>query len=159
MHVIQSLIAFLGRALLSIIFISAGIHKLFDWQGTLQYFTQGLNSWLALNVGNASLQSMIEFGLGNAQLILTIATILEIVGGLFVFLGIWTRLGALMLIVFLIPTSFAMHHFWQLQEPERQLQMINFMKNVSIIGGLFVVLAFGKGSKCNKVEKKREEGK
>jgi putative oxidoreductase len=159
MHLIQSLVGFVGRALLSITFISSGIHKIFDWQGTLGYFTQTLNSWLALNVGNPSLQNLIEFGLGHASLLLALATCLEVIGGILVFLGLWVRLGALMLIVFLVPASLVFHHFWQLQQPERQMQMINFMKNVSILGGLFLVLAFGKGCKSGKSEKPREKEK
>ncbi len=154
MHLIQSLVAFVGRALLSLIFIASGIHKILDWQGTMQYFTQGLTDWLAITLGNPALQSWIEFGLNHAQLVLLIAVLLEVIGGLLVFLGMWVRLGALMLIFFIVPVSFAMHHFWQLQEPERQMQMINFMKNVSILGGLFIVLACGKGLKSEKkVEK------
>jgi len=156
MNLIQSLVAFFGRALLSIVFISAGVNKIFNWEGALQYFTQGLTNWLALNVGNVSLQNLIEFGLNHAQLVLAAATCLEVIGGVLIFLGMWVRLGALMLIVFLIPASFAFHHFWQLQEPDRRLQMINFMKNISIIGGLFIVLALGKGGKR---EKNREKGK
>ena len=147
MNIFHSLSAFLGRALLSIIFISSGIAKILDWQGTVQYFNQGLNNWLALNVGSPALQGAIEFGLEHAFILLLLGTIFETLGGLLVFLGIWVRFGALLLLIFLIPTTLAFHHFWQLQEPERQMQMINFMKNVSIFGGLLIVLAFGKGRK------------
>ncbi len=147
MNGIQTLIAFLGRALLSIIFISSGIAKILDWQGTEQYYNQGLNNLLALNVGSSSLQGAIEFGLEHAFILLMLGTIFEILGGVLVFLGIWVRFGALLLLIFLIPATLIFHHFWQLQEPERQMQMINFMKNVSIFGGLLIVLAFGKGRK------------
>jgi putative oxidoreductase len=150
MYLIQSLIAFLGRALLSIIFIASGIHKILSWQASEQYYNQGLTDWLTLSVGNPSLQNIIEFGLNNAFLVLLLAVVLETVGGLLVFLGLWVRLGAFFLIVFLVPVTFAFHHFWQLEGPDRQMQMINFMKNVSIFGGLLLLLAFGKGSKSEK---------
>jgi|ERR1700722_4300296 len=150
MHLIQSLIAFVGRALLSIIFIASGIHKILSWQSTEQYYHQGLTDWLALSVGNPTLQGIIEFGLNNAFLLLLLAVILETVGGLLVFLGIWVRLGALFLMIFLIPATFAFHHFWQLEGPDSKMQMINFMKNVSIFGGLLLLLAFGTGSKTEK---------
>jgi putative oxidoreductase len=150
MNLIQSLVAFLGRALLSIIFIASGINQIFSWRTTEQYFTQGLTNWLATSVGNPALQNAIEFALSNAVLLLLIGVIFEIVGGLLVFLGLWVRLGVLLLILFLIPTTIAFHHFWELQEPDREMQMINFMKNVSILGGLLVVLALGKGRKTEK---------
>ncbi|MGC1878119.1 MAG: DoxX family protein [Rhabdochlamydiaceae bacterium] len=150
----KSLIAFLGRALLSIIFISSGINIILDWQNTHQFFIQNLSDWLALNVGNATLQSAIEFGMAHGSLLLLLGVIFQIVGGLLVFLGLWVRLGAFLLIIFLILATPTFHHFWQIQEPDRQMQMINFMKNVSIMGGLFILLALGKGSKCVKKDEK-----
>jgi putative oxidoreductase len=150
----KSLIAFLGRALLSIIFISSGINTILDWQNTQQFFNQNLTDWLALNVGNPTLQSGIEFGIAHGSLLLLLGVIFELVGGLMVFLGLWVRFGAFLLIIFLILVTPTFHHFWQIQEPERQMQMINFMKNVSILGGLFILLALGKGSKCVKKDEK-----
>jgi putative oxidoreductase len=48
--------------------------------------------------------------------------------------------------VFLVPVTLIMHDFWTLDEgPQRMEQMINFMKNVSISGGLLMVLALGSG--------------
>ena len=145
---IQSFVAFVGRALLSIIFISSALHKIFDWQNTLQTVTQGMTDWLALSVGTGGMQSLIEMAMPHVSLLLTIAVIFELLGGLFVFLGLWTRLGALLLILFLIPTTLLFHHFWQLQGPDREVQMINFMKNVSIAGGLLFLLAVGKCGHC-----------
>jgi putative oxidoreductase len=50
----------------------------------------------------------------------------------------------------LIPTTMVFHHFWELQGADRALQMIHFMKNISILGGLLIVLALGKGYKTAK---------
>ncbi|MBI2810212.1 MAG: DoxX family protein [Candidatus Melainabacteria bacterium] len=147
MGMVQTLVAFLGRALLSIIFIASGANKVFNFQGTLTYFNQALNDWLALNVGNQMLQGLIEWGLANASMLLAVGAAIEIIAGLMVFLGIWTRLGAFLLIVFLIPVTLVFHHFWQLLGADRELQMIMFLKNVSIAGGLLVLLAFGNGPK------------
>jgi putative oxidoreductase len=148
MNMIQSLLAFLGRALLSIIFISSAIHKVLDWQSTMQLFNQALTDWLAISVGNNLIQTTLEWSLANSSILLLAGVICELVGGLLLFLGLWIRLGAFLLILFLIPTTLVFHHFWALQDPERQVQMINFMKNMSILGGLVFVLAMGKGRKC-----------
>ncbi len=154
MNMIQSLVAFLGRALLSIIFISAAIHQFADWQATLQFFNQALTDWLAISIGSNFIQSALEWGIANASTLLMAGVLIELLGGLMVFLGLWVRLGALLLIVFLIPTTLIFHHFWLLQEPERHDQMINFMKNLSIGGGLIYLLAMGKGRKCSVVHDK-----
>src|SRR5262249_26349848 len=135
---------------LSIIFISSAIHKLFDWNATMQYFNQGLNDSLALSIGNPFLQQSLEWAVANAFVVLLVGTLCELIGGLMVFLGLALRLGALILFLFLIPTTLIFHHFWLLQEPERVLQMTNFMKNLSISGGLLYILAMGKGRKCSK---------
>ncbi len=77
--------------------------------------------------------------------LLSLAISLEIIGGLCVLLGLFARMGALMLLVFLVPVSVVMHDFWTMEGPERIGQMIDFMKNVSIAGGILLVLAFGAG--------------
>lgn len=147
MNILQSLVAFLGRALLSLIFISGAIGSIADWPGTMLFFNQGLTDWLALSIGNPSLQSAIEWGLANASMVLSIGVAFQLVGGLMVFLGIWVRLGAALLILFLIAACLMFHHFWLLQGADRQMQMIQFMKNLSIGGGLLFILAVGKGVK------------
>ena len=94
------------------------------------------------------MQELAEWGLANAFVLLLAGMLFELIGGVLVFLGIWVRLGAVLLIIFLIPTTFLFHNFWDLPDPDRQMQLTNFMKNVSICGGLLYVLAMGKGKKC-----------
>lgn len=148
MNIFKSSIGFLGRALFSIIFIASAVNQLFDWQGTMQYLNHGMTNWLALNVGSELLQSFLEWGLANASLLLIVAIIFQLIGGLMVFLGLWVRLGALLLLLFLIPASLIFHDFWQLQGADRMMQMIMFMKNISIIGGTLFLIAYGKGCNC-----------
>ena len=56
-----------------------------------------------------------------------------------------TRVGALGLLVFLIPTTVIFHDFWNLAGPERAMQMVNFLKNLAIMGGLTLLIADGPG--------------
>ena len=57
-------------------------------------------------------------------------------------LGIFPRLAALALIGSLVPTTAAGHAFWKEEAPpKRQGQLIHFLKNVSMIGGLLLVIA------------------
>lgn len=117
----------IGRFLLSLIFIMSGIGKLFDWSGTAAY--------------------MRSEGMVAVPFFLIMAVLFEVLGGLSLLLGFKARWGALALIVFLIPTTLIFHDFWTYGDPQmRQLQMINFMKNLSIMGGLFLVFSLGPGS-------------
>ena len=69
-----------------------------------------------------------------------------IIAILLVAAGFYSRVGAVFLVLFLVPVTFYMHNFWTIDEAkERTEQMINFMKNVAIAGGIMLVLAFGAG--------------
>ncbi|MEV0678113.1 DoxX family protein [Actinosynnema sp. NPDC050436] len=61
--------------------------------------------------------------------------VLMAVGGLMVLLGVWADLGALLLVLFLLPTAFLMHNFWTQTDPQaRQSEMIQFNKDVALAG-------------------------
>jgi uncharacterized membrane protein YphA (DoxX/SURF4 family) len=70
-----------------------------------------------------------------------------LLGALFVALGIYADLGALLLAIFLVPTAFMMHNFWTIQDAQaKQGEMINFFKNLALAGAalvIFVLVATG----------------
>lgn len=111
----------LGRLALGAIFLLSGLGKLADLQGTAAY--------------------MRSAHMPAVPLFLAGAIALEILGGLSVISGFKARWGALALIVFLVPTTLIFHGFWAYQGMERQMQMINFLKNLSIGGGLLYLFA------------------
>ncbi|MGH3451474.1 MAG: DoxX family protein, partial [Haloechinothrix sp.] len=65
------------------------------------------------------------------------------VGALMVLLGIWADLGALLLVLFLVPTAVLMHGFWKETGAEaRQMEMIQFMKDMSLAGAALMLFAY-----------------
>ncbi len=146
----KSFIAFLGRALISLIFILAAIHKFMSWQGTEQYLNQALTGWVTMSVASPSLQHFFEWALAHTFSLLLLAVFVELVGGLLLFTGLGVRLGAFLLLVFTLAITYTFHHFWNMQEPGREMEMMNFMKNLSIMGGLLFILARGKSDTCSK---------
>lgn len=116
---------FLGRVLLSAIFVMSGAQKVFNW--------------------NQTSEQMANEGMVMIPLFLIAAILFEVGGGLSVLLGCWARVGATMLIIFLIPTTLIFHDFWTYEGEERQTQMIHFMKNLAIMGGVMLILGFGAG--------------
>jgi len=67
--------------------------------------------------------------------------VMLVVGGLSVVLGFLPILGLLLLIVFLVPTSFLMHNFWTVQDPQfRAAEQINFLKNMAITGAALALM-------------------
>lgn len=66
----------------------------------------------------------------------------NLVGGLLLALGIKPKLAAWALAANLVPTTFAGHRFWEEDdEAGRMGQQVHFFKNVSLLGGLFAIIA------------------
>ena len=117
----SSYMSLMGRVLIALIFIMSGIHKIAAPQETQHY--------------------MIMMGLTWATTLLYVGAILvEVLGGLSLLLGYKTKLGAMMLIAFMIPTTLLFH-----MKFGDQNQMIHFMKNLAMIGGLLYVAQHGAG--------------
>jgi putative oxidoreductase len=72
--------------------------------------------------------------------------VLSLIGGLSVLLGYRTRIGAWIIVVFLIPVTVMMHNFWAMSDPMMvQMQLAMFLKNVSMLGGALLLAYFGAG--------------
>ena len=72
--------------------------------------------------------------------------LLALIGGLSVLTGYRARVGATLLILFLIPVTFAMHAFWAVSDPHMaELQRAMFFKNVSLVGAALLLIHFGAG--------------
>jgi uncharacterized membrane protein YphA (DoxX/SURF4 family) len=98
------------------------------------------------NFSPASIQAAAQRGLPLPQLLVPMAGVMSLVGGLSVLFGYQARLGALLLILFLIPVTLMMHNFWTVRDPMMvQIQLINFFKNLSMLGGALFVYYFGAG--------------
>lgn len=84
-------------------------------------------------------------GFSHGFFFLITAAILEILGGLSLFFGYKTRLWAVILMVYLIPVTLIFHDFWNAAEAQKYMQIIEFLKNLTIIGGLWDVIGAGPG--------------
>jgi uncharacterized membrane protein YphA (DoxX/SURF4 family) len=79
-------------------------------------------------------------GVPAPTLAVAVTGLLLLGGGLSILLGVQPRLGALLLIVFLVPTSFMMHRFWGLNDPMMAAnQAANFWKNIALTGGATMI--------------------
>lgn len=117
----QSAIVLLGRLLLAAIFILSGYSKITNLSGTAGY------------LGSQ--------GLPLPMVTATIVSLVELVGGLFILVGFFTRPTAYVLAAFCIATAFIAHfNFADMN------QMINFQKNFAIAGGFLVLGVFGPGA-------------
>jgi putative oxidoreductase len=109
----------LGRVLLSVIFILSGL-------GKLPHFHDVAGM-------------MASKGIPLASVALAITLLIEIGGGLMVLTGYKANYAALVIALWLIPVTLIFHHFWGIPAEQQQDQMIHFLKNVAIMGGLLIL--------------------
>ncbi len=114
-----------GRALLSFIFIISGWGKLTGFSGTAAY--------------------MASKGIPMPEVLLVPTIFIELGGGLMLLLGWNARWAALAIFLFIIPTTLIFHAFWVTDAAQMQNQIIHFMKNLAILGGMLYIMAYGSG--------------
>jgi putative oxidoreductase len=120
----QGLTVLLGRFLFALIFLTAASG----------HFTKQ-------TIGYAASQ-----GVPLASIAVPFSGLLALAGGLSVLLGYRAKIGAWLIALFLIAVTPAMHKFWTISDPmAAQMQMIMFMKNVSMLGGALLISQFGAG--------------
>ncbi len=120
MEWLKAFISLIGRILLILIFLNSGIGKIGNFEDTAQY--------------------MAKFGMSNTTFFLLGAIVFELVGSITVILGYFTRFGALLILIFLIPTTLIFHTNFA-----DRIQMIMFLKNVSMFGGCLLLFSQGPG--------------
>ena len=80
-------------------------------------------------------------GVPLANLAVPLSGVLALVGGLSVLLGYHARIGAALLIAFLVPATLQMHRFWEENDPgQRMNETINFAKNVALVGAALTMM-------------------
>ncbi|MBZ0249028.1 MAG: DoxX family protein [Burkholderiales bacterium] len=112
-----------GRVGLGLLFVVSGFGKITGFAGTAGY--------------------MASKGMPMAEVLLVGAIAIELVGGLMLLAGFKARWAALAIAAFLVPTTLIFH---SPVGPEAQAQMTQFLKNLSILGGMLYVAAFGPGA-------------
>lgn len=97
-------------------------------------------------------------GVPAASFLVPLSGIIAFAGGLSIVFGYKAKLGALLIIIFLVPVTLWMHAFWKITDPmAQQMQIAMFMKNVSMTGAAMLITYFGAGplSLDEKMAKKR----
>jgi putative oxidoreductase len=118
-------LALVGRILLGLIFVLSGFQKLMGFSGVA-----------AAIAGK---------GLPMPEVLAVLTVVIELGAGLLLVVGWKARWAAFLLFLFIIPVSLVYHNFWTMEGAQAAMNKIQFMKNVSIMGGMLLVAAFGPG--------------
>ena len=120
----QTALVLAGRVLLALIFVMAG----------------------ATHFSKQTIAFAASQGVPLASLAVPLSGLIALAGGLSVMLGYCAKIGAWLIVLFLVPVTFTMHKFWAAPDPMiAQMQMVMFMKNISILGGALLISQFGAG--------------
>ena len=115
----QDTLQLIARILLSSIFLYSFFSKVTGWEGTIQF----------MSAKGIPLPSILILG--------AIAT--ELAGGLALVTGYKLKEAGILLALYLVPTTLIFHNFWAMEGQQFQMQLLSFLKNVSIIGGLLLL--------------------
>ncbi|HUJ58716.1 MAG TPA: DoxX family protein [Kofleriaceae bacterium] len=114
----------IGRALFALIFISCVIGQF----------------------SSPAIAAAAAHGVPLPTVLVPASGVLALIGGVSVLLGYRARFGAFLLLVFLVPVTLVMHRFWGLSDPHvAELQRVNFLKNLALIGAALLVMYHGAG--------------
>jgi putative oxidoreductase len=119
----MSYVVVIGRIFYSAIFIVSGF----------RHFSQETITFAA------------KYGIPFAQAAVPLSGVIAIFGGVSILLGYYARVGAWLLILFLVPVTLMVHNFWAVPAALAPEQQTQFMKNVSMLGAALLIAYFGSG--------------
>lgn len=125
MTLIEKFGPLLGRILIALLFIPAGVSKITGFGGTVGYIA---SKGLPLPQVAAAGTIVVEIAVAAALLV-----------------GFKARYAALILAVFTVAASVIFHNFWAMPEAQKMMQQLMFTKNFAVVGGLLFIAAFGAG--------------
>ncbi|HEY4255562.1 MAG TPA: DoxX family membrane protein [Chlamydiales bacterium] len=151
MRAIRSASTVLARFLLSAIFLAGGVHQVFHWHESETFLLSVVCDWQTHLSFSPQAQECATFLAPWTPLLLLLATLFKLIGGLLLLLWVKEKIGAGLLVAFLIPTTILFHAFWFLEGPAQELQQVMFLKNLAIVGGLLMVLLNGASTSAKNV--------
>ena len=133
-----------GRILFSVIFIFSGASKLLDLTATAQ-----MTEKIVLPGALATYTSQLEglTGMSMPMMLAIAAGALELICGLMIALNFGARFFAILLILFVVAATFYYHDFWNQAGPEARNNVVHALKNLSLIGALFMIVGYGRVSR------------
>lgn len=121
MNMTKNPLDLIGRVLIALLFVPAGISKIVGFTGTVGYIESA--------------------GLPMPMLAAIVAIFAEVALPLAIVFGFKTRWAALALALFTIATAFGFHQFWAVAADQTSMDKIMFFKNIAIAGGLLILSA------------------
>ncbi|MGB6396210.1 MAG: DoxX family protein [Bradyrhizobium sp.] len=133
-----------GRILFAVLFIYLGASKLFGIQATADFIATKVAIPAVLAPYTAQLETMTA--MTTPQLLAIAGGAFEIIAGLMIALNFGARFFSFLLIVYVAAATFYFYDFWNQAPPENGKTLVDALKNLSIIGALFMIAGYGSGT-------------
>lgn len=131
-----------GRVLFAVLFIYSGATKLVGIQATTDFIAAKIMIPALFTPYTSQLETMT--GMTMPQMLAIAAGAFEVIAGLMIALNFGARFFAILLIFFVGAATFYFHDFWNQSAPENAKTLIDALKNLSIIGALFIIAGYGR---------------
>ena len=132
----------LGRVLFAVLFIYSGATKLFGIQATTDFIAAKVAIPAMLLPYTSQLETMT--GMSTQQTLAIAVGAFEVIGGLMIAVNFGARFFAILMIFFVAATIFYFHDFWNQSPPDNAKTLVEALKNLSIIGALFMIAGYGR---------------
>ncbi|MBR0713802.1 DoxX family protein [Bradyrhizobium liaoningense] len=134
-----------GRILFAVLFIYTGATKLFAIQATADFIATKVT--VPEMVTPYTQQVEQATGMTTPQLLAIAIGALEIIAGLMIALNFGVRLFAMLLIIYVAVATVLFYDFWNQVPPENGKMLVDALKNLSIIGALFMIMGYGRATR------------
>lgn len=131
-----------GRILFAVLFIYSGASKLFAIPATAEFISAKVVIPALLAPYTSQLETMTA--MTTPQLLAIAAGAFEVISGLMIALNFGARFFAILMIFFVGAATFYFHDFWNQPAPESARTLVDALKNLSIIGALFIIAGYGR---------------
>jgi putative oxidoreductase len=133
-----------GRILFAVLFLYSGATKLFGIQVTADFIAAKVTIPALLVPYTSQLETLT--GMPTPQMLAIAIGAFEVISGLMIALNFGARFFAILLIFFVATVTFYFHDFWNQSSPENAKSLMDALKNLSIIGALFMIAGYGRMS-------------
>jgi putative oxidoreductase len=131
----------IGRAVLVLYFIFAGLQRLMNITGSAEFFAQKFAIPAALAAASTQLEAIV--GLTTPQILALLAGAIELAAGLLIAFNVGTRAMAVVLILMTAIGMYYSNNFWTMFDGQRDINLTEALLQISLIGGLLVFVALG----------------
>jgi uncharacterized membrane protein YphA (DoxX/SURF4 family) len=131
-----------GRILFAVLFLYSGVTKLFALPATAEFIAAKVAIPALLLPYTAQLEGIT--GMATPQMLAIAVGSFEVIAGLMIAFNIAARFFAILLIIFVAAATFYFHDFWNQSPPENAKSLVDALKNLSIIGALFIIAGVGR---------------